>query len=86
VLLLTGEWATCKVVHWGGPLMLHGFHAIGGMSGSPIVNEHGHAIGLINTGSAGDVYGGPHTNLMHSLPGWAARETGSRARTRMRRR
>jgi hypothetical protein len=52
---------------------------VGGMSGSPILDQDGAAVGLISS-SAGDIMdgkeigrpreGGPNPRLTHCLPGW----------------
>jgi hypothetical protein len=70
ILSLGGEWVSCRVSHRGGPLWVEG-DVEGGMSGSPIVNEAGKAIGVLCSGNNG----GPrplaiNCRLMHSLPRW----------------
>jgi len=41
------------------------------MSGSPIIDKDGRAIGVVCTGSDSENnYDGPHTDLICSLPRW----------------
>ena len=43
------------------------------VSGSPIIDKDGRAIGVVCTGSESENikdYDGPHTHLMRSLPRW----------------
>jgi hypothetical protein len=50
---------------------------IGGMSGSPIVDDDGAAVGVLCTssgGQKGSTEGGPNPRLTHNLPGWVLRE------------
>jgi hypothetical protein len=72
VLSLEGKWQRCTV-HNGGRFLRttnHGDnHIKGGMSGSPIIDETGAAIGLISTGD-GDMNPG----LMDCLPPWLLRK------------
>jgi V8-like Glu-specific endopeptidase len=72
-LSLDLRWLACRVHHSGGPLWISQAKAVGGMSGSPIIDKDGRAIGLVCTGSESESekdYDGPHTQLMRSLPRW----------------
>jgi hypothetical protein len=71
LLSLDLRWSACHVHHCGGPLWISQAKTVGGMSGSPIIDEGGRAIGLVCTGSESEKdYDGPHTQLMRSLPRW----------------
>lgn len=80
ILALDGHWFGCAARHRGGPIWLFETdEAIaGGMSGSPIVLEHGVAIGVMVTSTESEsrpkFEGGPQPNLMANLPGWLLRE------------
>jgi hypothetical protein len=70
LLTLEGEWSSCTVERMRyGHLFIE--NAIGGirhgMSGSPIIDERGRAIGVVVAG--GDV-GGPSPSLVDNLPRW----------------
>jgi hypothetical protein len=65
VLRLDGEWHRGMASHVGGSLWLEGCRIKGWMSGSPILNERGEAIGVVSTG-------GPDPRLARDLPGWLA--------------
>jgi hypothetical protein len=75
LLSLDCEWFRCKASQYGGPLFITEAEEPirGGMSGSPILNEAGEAIGLVSC-SAGsgdpDTYtkGGPNPCLVRDLP------------------
>ena len=79
LLTLDGRWVVCTVHHSGGPLWI--FDAaepiIGGMSGSPILDADGAAIGVVSC--AGGISGepqtesGPNPRLMGNLPGFLLR-------------
>jgi hypothetical protein len=74
VLSLVGEWQECKLHNGGRFLTLDKNATIdGGMSGSPIINEHGAAVGVISTGSSGF---GDNVNsvLTDCLPPWLLRK------------
>jgi hypothetical protein len=74
VLSLDGEWLPCTVRNGGRFLWItnHGNnHIDGGMSGSPIVDANGAAIGLVSTGD-GDM--NPNPSLMDCLPPWLLRK------------
>ena len=53
-----------------------------GMSGSPILNDDGAAIGVVSTagGRPGELLteGGPQASLCHALPGWLLRQLDNR--------
>jgi hypothetical protein len=76
LLSLAGVWFRCKVSHYGGGLWVteasHGI--IGGMSGSPILNDDGAVIGVVSCsgGLDGELHteGGPNPRLTHHLPAW----------------
>lgn len=75
---LDGRWFPCRVQRLaGGPLWL--FEANdgirGGMSGSPVRDEDGRAIGVVSAGGGSgaedlDTEGGPNPALTRDLPGW----------------
>ena len=67
VLSLDGEWKRCTARHDGRFLYLTGPRGFieTGMSGSPILDENGAAIGLVSTGD------GP--SLIDCLPPWLSR-------------
>jgi hypothetical protein len=72
VLSLHGEWQRCTVHNGGRFLRITnqiGNHIIGGMSGSPIIDNNGAAIGLISTGD-----GLCNPSLMDCLPPWLLRK------------
>ena len=65
------RWHACRVHNFGGPLWIIGAKTVGGMSGSPIIDKDGRAIGVVCTGGESENikgYDGPHTHLMRSLP------------------
>lgn len=66
VLSLDQEWLAIAVRYWCGPLIVVSDSAVvvGGMSGSPIVDAAGFAIGALSTGN------GPNPRLTYDLPGW----------------
>jgi hypothetical protein len=66
VLSLDQEWLAVAVRYWCGPLILvsDSTVVVGGMSGSPIVDSAGFAIGALSTGN------GPNPRLTYDLPGW----------------
>jgi hypothetical protein len=76
LLSLSGKWGHCKLGHAGGPPWVtdaaDGLH--GGMSGSPIVDCDGNAIGVFCTSGLGSVgedlhtSGGPQPRLDRNLP------------------
>jgi hypothetical protein len=56
--------------HNGRFLSLRGVKIESGMSGSPILNADGAAIGLISTSSEDDDMGNVHPSIMGRLPPW----------------
>jgi hypothetical protein len=73
LLSLDLRWHACRVHNCGGALWITGAKTVGGMSGSPIIDKDGRAIGVVCTGSESENikdYDGPHTHLMRSLPRW----------------
>lgn len=67
VLSLSGDWLPCVLSHRGGPLWLQEPVTVGGMSGSPILDDAGRAIGVVCSGSDG---ASVNCRLGHSLPRW----------------
>ena len=55
--------------NFGGPLWITGAKTVGGMSGSPIIDKDGRAIGVVCTGSESENIK-DHDGLMRSLPRW----------------
>ena len=73
VLSLAGDWQGCKLHNGDRFLTLdNGATIDGGMSGSPILNSDGAAIGLISTGNAG-VGNNINPALTNCLPNWLLR-------------
>jgi hypothetical protein len=77
LLGLGGEWEPCQIKanRRGGLGITEALKGIvGGMSGSPIMNPAGEAIGVVSTsGGTGDnlhTEGGPQASLRYHLPGW----------------
>jgi hypothetical protein len=78
LLSLNLQWNRCEGKHVGGPLWITKASAglQGGMSGSPIITEDGHAIGVfVTSGGVGDdpdfdTEGGPQPRLDRNLPAW----------------
>ena len=58
-----------RVHNFGGPLWIIGAKTVGGMSGSPIIDKDGRAIGVVCTGSESENIK-DHDGLMRSLPRW----------------
>jgi Peptidase S7, Flavivirus NS3 serine protease len=72
LLSLENCWFPCRVKHDGGGLWIRDA-SLGirpGMSGSPILNKKGMAVGIVSTGR-GKGRGGPNPRLVHHLPAWA---------------
>lgn len=80
LLTLDRQWIRCEVKHVGGPLWIENAAApiMGGMSGSPILDADGGAIGVLcasaGTGNVAHTEGGPNPRLSESLPGWLLRQ------------
>lgn len=81
LLMLDGHWARCTVdTNFGhGTISIdnasEGIH--GGMSGSPIIDSQGKAIGIVSiSGGTEQLHsqGGPEPSLVANLPGWLLRE------------
>jgi S1-C subfamily serine protease len=74
VLSLDGQWCRCTVQNGGRFLVaIQGKELIKpGMSGSPILNEKGAAIGVVSTGGDGDFNMNP--SLTDCLPPWLLRK------------
>ncbi len=66
LLSLDGKWFQDEATHSGGPLWLRDAWVSEGMSGSPILNHDGAAIGVVVTTE------GPHPRLGFNLPAWLA--------------
>lgn len=66
ILSLDQVWFRCVVRHNGGGLWISDAAdaIVGGMSGSPILNDDGSAIGVVCTPE------GPNPQLIKHLPGW----------------
>ena len=77
MLSLDGEWQSCTL-HNGGRFLSIGQNDLikSGMSGSPIIDSDGRAIGLISTSSVGEHIGVRDTNpnLLDCLPPWLLRK------------
>jgi hypothetical protein len=79
MLSLQNNWYSCTAEHVGGPLwMSDGQQAIqSGMSGSPVLNADGCAIGMVcasvKSGRHTMSQDGPNPNLSLNLPGWLLR-------------
>jgi hypothetical protein len=72
VLSLDRSWVPCTVRNGGRFLATGGAEVESGMSGSPILNSDGFAIGLISTSSNTDQFN-RHPSLADCLPTWLAR-------------
>ncbi len=76
LLTLDGKWVACDVQNVGRLWISNAAEPIiGGMSGSPILNSEGAAIGVVCCSSGGEqldqhTEGGPNPSLMDALPGW----------------
>jgi trypsin-like peptidase len=83
LLSLPGAWCACTISQEGGGLYISKSNAaiIGGMSGSPILNGDGAAIGVISCSSGTDdevhTAGGPNPRLLYHLPIWLVDEMSS---------
>jgi hypothetical protein len=79
MLNLKGEWFRCAVRQNSGPLWVFNEveEIVGGMSGSPIVDNKGAAIGIVCLScSTENGMQGPNPRLTHHLPAWLLRELG----------
>ncbi len=85
LLGLDNVWGECVVQRFGGPpwsslvIMKAEQEIVVGMSGSPIVDGKGNAIGVLSSTIGSEVreqVGGPGPCLVDSLPGWFLREFG----------
>jgi hypothetical protein len=75
VLSLDRKWQPCLVQSNGRFLCIKDVKIEGGMSGSPIIDANGSAIGLISMGDGGDDYGNSvNPSLMDCLPPWLLRK------------
>ena len=79
LLTLDGRWMRCAIQRGGGrSLWIENAEEpiLGGMSGSPILNDESSAIGVVcisgGVGLNSDTFreGGPNPRLTHNLPGW----------------
>jgi hypothetical protein len=76
LLSLDGEWFRCSVRPSGRGLMVSNASKgiLGGMSGSPILDSDGAAIGVISCSQEGPgekpTEGDPNPRLIHHLPSW----------------
>ena len=73
MLSVDGEWQSCTLYNGGRFLVIRDGAADikSGMSGSPIVDTNGAAVGLISTGGAA---GNMNPSLMDCLPPWLLRK------------
>jgi hypothetical protein len=69
-----GTWLCCSVQDSGGFLMVGGVDVTSAMSGSPIVNADGAAIGLISATEGGGRYDTGYRSLVDCLPAWLWRK------------
>ena len=72
LLSLDGRWLAGRVSPAYGTLWIKDAKSVPGMSGSPIIDQGGRAIGVVCTGGESERSGpdGPNAELMHSLPRW----------------
>jgi Peptidase S7, Flavivirus NS3 serine protease len=83
VLSLDLQWLPCTVHSTGRFLGTSGVNIEGGMSGSPILNADGAAIGLISTsGGHKPLFDDRHPNLAGCLPPWLSHELMGRSSAR----
>jgi hypothetical protein len=71
LLSLNNQWFNCRAQHNGAGLWLsnNAQPIEPGISGSPILNESGCAIGIVCTGSTVGLHG-PNPRLLYHLPAW----------------
>jgi S1-C subfamily serine protease len=75
VLSLDRKWQPCLVQNGGRFLGIKDVSIEAGMSGSPIIDANGAAIGLISMGNGGGDYGySVNPSLMDCLPPWLLRK------------
>jgi hypothetical protein len=75
VLSLDGEWQSCTLHNGGRFLSIEQNNLIeSGMSGSPIIDSNGNAIGLISTSGGGEHGHNMNPNLLDCLPQWLLRK------------
>jgi hypothetical protein len=74
LLSLDGRWFDCAVENFGRALWIEDVaeNIASGMSGSPIIDANGSAVGIVCTSS------GPNPHLAAHLPGWLLHELGRR--------
>jgi len=72
VLSLDGKWIVATACHHSGPLLLKEPITVGGMSGSPVLDNSGNAIAVVCSGVvfSGEGAWSSNCRLMHSLPRW----------------
>jgi hypothetical protein len=84
VLTLGGQWVRCTVGPTGDYLWIDNTKKVeGGMSGSPILSDHGTVIGVLCVGNPTidsdrvrrPTRSFPHPVLAHHLPGWLLRKS-----------
>ncbi len=79
LLTLDGRWVACVVQHFGGPIMISDAAEpiMGGMSGSPILDSDGAAMGVVccSSGSSDKPHteGFPNPKLTDRLPAYILR-------------
>jgi hypothetical protein len=82
MLALKGDWYPCHIRRSRGKPLYSPDAAqslASGMSGSPILDVDGNAVGVV---SIGNKTSGPHPDLAGSLPAWLARALDHRVRRR----
>jgi Trypsin-like peptidase domain len=72
LLALDGRWFPGKAIYLDGPLSIENAAEpiVGGMSGSPIINSKGVALGLVSCGG-----NSANPRLLAHLPGWALHDS-----------
>jgi hypothetical protein len=76
ILSLDRQWFICNVRHSGAGLWIVKADIRCGMSGSPILNKDGRAIGVLCCSYEGTGISGPHARLACHLPGWMLHSPG----------
>jgi Trypsin-like peptidase domain len=74
VLSLDRKWQPCLVHNGGRFLIIQNRKIEGGMSGSPIIDANGAAIGLVSTGIGASTSPAINPSLMDCLPPWLLRK------------